>query len=102
MEAEQAALQGNPPIYIFQGSKLLKNDGLEKLDTTFFLDRHTNQIELIDEDWNVTVGSYEIEGDTLRISFSSTQPWPTSSESKPGTKTQLSFERTGEEAGSGE
>ena len=62
--------QANPTTYVFRGSKLIRNDGTETLDTDFYLDHAWNQISLIDEEWKLTLGSFEFEEDMLRIVFS--------------------------------
>jgi uncharacterized protein (TIGR03067 family) len=66
----------HPATYVFRGSKLIRNDGTEKLDTDFYLDHSLNQISLINEDWKLTRGYYELTGETLQISLSKTEHYP--------------------------
>ncbi|MEM1069263.1 MAG: TIGR03067 domain-containing protein [Planctomycetota bacterium] len=53
--------------WTFLGSKLLKNDGTEKLNTSFLLNPYEKQIELIDENWTITLGKYEFREDRLQV-----------------------------------
>ncbi|WDI42250.1 protein kinase domain-containing protein [Bremerella sp. P1] len=76
---ETSEWKANPTTFVFQGNKLIRNDGTEKLDTDFYLDPTWDQITLIDEEWRLTLGSYEFDGDTLRISLSDDEYLPTSS-----------------------
>ncbi|QDU75314.1 Serine/threonine-protein kinase PknB [Bremerella volcania] len=89
---EASKWKTNPTTYVFQGNKLIRNDGTEKLDTDFYLDYPWGQIMLIDEEWNLTRGGYEIEGDTLQISLSDDEYLPSSPLDKtPTSNTTLLF-----------
>jgi uncharacterized protein (TIGR03067 family) len=76
---EESKWKANPTTFVFQGNKLTKNDGTEKLDTDFYLDHNWNHILLIDEEWKLTLGYYEFVGGTLRINLSNNKYLPTSS-----------------------
>jgi uncharacterized protein (TIGR03067 family) len=75
--------------WTFRDAKVLKNNGTEKLDTSFYLDRYDKVISLIDEDWKITLGKYEFQGDTLRLRLSKTRSMSSSEESAPDSKTRL-------------
>ncbi|MHC4876962.1 MAG: protein kinase domain-containing protein [Planctomycetota bacterium] len=93
------AWKNGAPTWSFDGIRLVRNDGTERLQTTFYLDRFYKDMHLIDEDWNTTRGRYELQGDTLRLWFSTAQNFPPSFEARPDSKMRLlMFERVKESA----